>query len=98
MRQAFAAAGFTDVASVAAQAEPDGRFPTVAFPNPEEPGAMERVLAFAEERNADLVIANAGVGAPDSLGSGDPSALTWLMDVNVNGVFNWDFAASIIPL
>jgi phosphomannomutase len=58
MREAFAAAGFTDVASVAAQAEPDGRFPTVAFPNPEEPGAMERVLALAEERGADLVIAN----------------------------------------
>ncbi|MBL4848495.1 MAG: SDR family NAD(P)-dependent oxidoreductase [Planctomycetes bacterium] len=37
---------------------------------------------------ADLVIANAGVGAPDNLGSGDPSALTWMMDVNVNGVIN----------
>lgn len=36
----------------------------------------------------DLVIANAGMGSPDSLGSGDPRPLTQLMDVNVNGVIN----------
>lgn len=58
MREAFAAAGFDDVVSVAEQARPDGHFPTVAFPNPEEPGAMTRVLALAEEHDADLVIAN----------------------------------------
>ena len=53
----LAEAGFTDVAVVPAQAEPDPDFPTVAFPNPEEPGALDLALALARERDADLVIA-----------------------------------------
>jgi phosphomannomutase len=57
-RRALAAAGFVNVHSVAEQAEPDGRFPTVRFPNPEEPGAMDRVIALAEKVGADLVVAN----------------------------------------
>lgn len=53
----------------------------------------EAMRALAEDfvgwaGGADLVIANAGVGGPDSLGQGDPSGLTWMMDVNVNGVIN----------
>ncbi len=55
---AMDAAGFTDFESVTAQAEPDGNFPTVAFPNPEEPGALDLALALADERQADLLIAN----------------------------------------
>ncbi|WP_144122184.1 phospho-sugar mutase [Catellatospora sichuanensis] len=55
---AFLRAGFALPATVPAQAEPDGTFPTVAFPNPEEPGAMDLVLALAAERRADIVIAN----------------------------------------
>jgi phosphomannomutase len=43
---------------VAEQARPDPRFPTVAFPNPEEPGAIDLALARAREIDADLVIAN----------------------------------------
>jgi phosphomannomutase len=58
VRRALGEAGFTHLHSVAAQAEPDGAFPTVAFPNPEEKGAMDRVLALAAEKSADLVIAN----------------------------------------
>ncbi len=53
----LAEAGFTDVTLVGAQAQPDPDFPTVAFPNPEEPGALDLALALAREREADLVVA-----------------------------------------
>lgn len=51
-------AGFTDLHIVPEQALPDPEFPTVAFPNPEEPGAIDLALALAETVEADLVIAN----------------------------------------
>jgi phosphomannomutase len=55
---AMAGAGFTAVHSEPSQREPDGAFPTVRFPNPEEKGAMDRVLALATSVEADLVLAN----------------------------------------
>lgn len=58
LRLAFAARGFTQLVSVPEQAEPDGRFPTVEFPNPEEPGALDRVLALAKRTEADVVLVN----------------------------------------
>ncbi len=51
-------AGYTDVHPVPEQFPPDGRFPTVAFPNPEEPGALDLATGLATEIEADLVIAN----------------------------------------
>ncbi|WP_131105341.1 phospho-sugar mutase [Ornithinimicrobium sufpigmenti] len=58
VRKAFERAGFTAPEQVAEQAEPDPEFPTVAFPNPEEPGAIDAALALAERVQPDLVIAN----------------------------------------
>ena len=51
-------AGFDVPTKVAAQFAPDGRFPTVSFPNPEEPGAMDLALADARAQRADVIIAN----------------------------------------
>lgn len=50
--------GFSRLVQVAEQAEPDGEFPTVRFPNPEEPGALDLALRYARESGADLVLAN----------------------------------------
>ncbi|WP_055547015.1 phospho-sugar mutase [Streptomyces sp. NBRC 110028] len=55
---AFARAGFPEPTVVPEQAEPDPAFPTVAFPNPEEPGAMDLAFAAAREAAPDIVIAN----------------------------------------
>ncbi|WP_307858486.1 phospho-sugar mutase [Microbacterium flavescens] len=52
------AAGYPAPEPVTAQLEPDGAFPTVAFPNPEEPGAMDLAFERAREVGAELVIAN----------------------------------------
>src|SRR3954451_15504412 len=51
-------AGFASPHVAVAQAEPDADFPTLAFPNPEEPGAMDLAMALAEEVGADVVVAN----------------------------------------
>lgn len=57
-RAVFAAAGFGEPAVVAQQIAPDAAFPTVAFPNPEEPGAMDLTFARAAQVGADVAIVN----------------------------------------
>ncbi|MFI7588281.1 phospho-sugar mutase [Spongisporangium articulatum] len=74
--RAFSRAGFPVPHLVSEQATPDPAFPTVAFPNPEEAGAMDLALASARARGADLVIANdpdadrCAVAVPDPDGDG----------------------------
>lgn len=58
VREAFTRAGFPEPTAVPEQAEPDPDFPTVSFPNPEEPGAMELAYATARRVEPDVVIAN----------------------------------------
>lgn len=68
----FAAVGLSRPATVDAQLLPDGNFPTVAFPNPEEPGAMDLSFDLAQQVKADLILANdpdadrLAVGIPDA--------------------------------
>jgi phosphomannomutase len=86
----FGEAGFAAPIVVAAQAAPDPDFPTVAFPNPEEPGAMDLAFTVAREHDADVVIANdpdadrVAVGIPDPRADGGWRRLTgneigWLL-------------------
>lgn len=58
LEKVFAQAGFPNLILVDEQAQPDPNFPTVAFPNPEEPGAIDLALEKARAVGADLVIAN----------------------------------------
>ena len=57
-RRVFIDAGFGEPAVVTEQIEPDAAFPTVVFPNPEEPGALDLAMARARELNAEIIIAN----------------------------------------
>lgn len=58
VRAALRRAGHEDVHPVPEQVEPDGHFPTVTFPNPEEPGALDLANGLAARIGADVVIAN----------------------------------------
>ncbi|MFD2766910.1 phospho-sugar mutase [Micromonospora eburnea] len=72
---AFSRAGFPTPGVVPDQAEPDPAFPTVNFPNPEEPGAVDKLVALAGSTGADLAIANdpdadrCAVAVPDGAGT-----------------------------
>jgi phosphomannomutase len=58
MMELLTSAGFSAVTPVGAQFLPDADFPTLAFPNPEEPGALDHALATADKSSSTLVIAN----------------------------------------
>ena len=73
------AAGFKDITLVAEQAEPDPDFPTVSFPNPEEPGALDLALESAERRGADIVIANDPDADRAAVAAKDPDTGAWRM-------------------
>jgi phosphomannomutase len=92
--RALCAAGFEAPHLVPEQAQPDPDFPTVPFPNPEEPGALDLALAAARQRGADLVIANdpdtdrCAVAIPDPAAAGGWRALRgdelgWLLAEHV---------------
>ncbi|MEU2203420.1 phospho-sugar mutase [Microbacterium oleivorans] len=75
-------AGYPAPTVVDAQIEPDGRFPTVAFPNPEEPGAMDLSFEAARAAGAELILANdpdadrLAVAIPDAAAPGGWRRLT----------------------
>ncbi|SCL36152.1 phosphomannomutase [Micromonospora pallida] len=75
----FSKAGFGVPGVVPEQAEPDGTFPTVSFPNPEEPGAVDRLVALAGSIRADLAIANDPDADRCAVVVPDPSAGGWRM-------------------
>ena len=73
------AAGFTDVSLVEEQAAPDPDFPTVNFPNPEEPGALDLALAAAARLGADIVLAKDPDADRAAVAAQDPDTGAWRM-------------------
>ncbi|MBM7366695.1 phospho-sugar mutase [Gordonia hydrophobica] len=107
--EALRRTGFHDVHPVPEQFAPDPDFPTVAFPNPEEPGATDLLLALADEVSADLAIAldpdadRCAVGARDRDGwrmlTGDETGAllgTWVLDHRPAGAPTPVVASSIV--
>ena len=96
--RALLEAGFADVRAVPEQVQPDGRFPSCRFPNPEEPGVLALALKLAQEAQADLVLANdpdadrLAVAVPD--GQGGFVQLTG----NQVGVVLGHFLLSAVPV
>jgi phosphomannomutase len=72
--RAFEQAGYAAPDVVEAQFEPDPAFPTVVFPNPEEPGTLDLAIALARRSGADLIIANDPDGDRLAVAVPDPDA------------------------
>jgi phosphomannomutase len=93
MMRLFAQAGFASVTAVAEQFEPDGTFPTLPLPNPEEPGALDLATACADRVRADLVIANDPDG--DRLGAAVRAPTGWRL---LGGdEIGWLLASMLLP-
>ena len=94
-RRVFADAGFAAPTVVARQLEPDASFPTVAFPNPEEPGALALAFETAATADADVVIANdpdadrLAVGIPSPAGPDDTVGWERLSGNEVGALLGW---------
>jgi phosphomannomutase len=73
---AFARAGFGAPVLVASQSEPDPEFPTVSFPNPEEPGAIDAALTLAARVHPDIVLANDPDADRCAVAVPDPATVT----------------------
>ncbi|MCH1882296.1 phospho-sugar mutase [Agrococcus sp. ARC_14] len=92
----LAVAGFPAVIPVPEQAQPDGAFPTVDFPNPEEPGALDLAMALATAEGAELIVANdpdadrLAVAVPDD----GPTGWRMLTGNEVGLLLGWDAARS----
>jgi phosphomannomutase len=94
----FAAARFAAPITVDAQLHPDPDFPTVDFPNPEEPGALDLAFETAARAGADLIIANdpdadrVAVGIPDD---GEPAGWRRLSGNEVGWLLGWQAARAL---
>ena len=96
LSEVFMRAGHSGLIPVPDQAIPDGTFPTVAFPNPEEPGALDLAIDLARSSQADLIVAN----DPDAdrLAVVTPHAGEWrALSGNEIGVLLGDFVLSHHP-
>ena len=97
MHAALTGAGFPAPLSVVAQDEPDPDFPTVSFPNPEEPGAMDLALALAGGVGVDLVLANdpdadrcaAAIPTSPAAGDADLGGYRMLTGDEVGALLGW---------
>ncbi len=96
-RLVFAAAGFGEPAVVTEQIEPDAAFPTVSFPNPEEPGAMDLTFARAAAVGADLAIVNDPDADRLAVAVPGPSGWRRLSGNEVGYLLGWRAAAKAGP-
>ncbi len=90
-RRTIATAGFPEPIPVAEQVAPDAAFPTVAFPNPEEPGALDLSYATADRVEADLILANDPDADRLAVAIPDPSGDGWrrLTGNEVGAILGW---------